>query len=180
MASAAGVGEVGLLEFGACGEVLGEFFGELADGGVEVDGGGVGECFELFVDFFGDFGVAVADADGDDAAEAVEVLFAGFVPDVLHFSFDDHERVFVEVEEGGVEVFVAEGDGVGLGGAGVGAGFVRGDGEGDFSWGGGGRVGGGVDGGHGWLLRSEGRRMLTEANVEAPGFRCGATLAWLL
>ena len=35
------------------------------------------------------------DGDGDDAGEGVEVLLAGFVPDVLHVAFDDHQGLAV-------------------------------------------------------------------------------------
>ena len=39
--------------------------------------------------------VTMPDADRHDSAERVEISFTFFVPDVLHFAFDEHERLFV-------------------------------------------------------------------------------------
>src|SRR5579871_1792173 len=62
--------------------------------------------FVLLVRSRDDVGMAVADTDGDDAADAVEVAFAGFVPDVLHGALDEHEgRLVVEKDAGVYELF---------------------------------------------------------------------------
>ena len=72
-----------------------------------------------------DVRVAVADADGDDPGDAIEVAFAGFIPDVLLFAFDQHDGFLVIEKEAGAEIFLALGEDFGGGGAGVGLGLVR-------------------------------------------------------
>ncbi len=54
-----------------------------------------------------DVRVAVADADGHNAAEAVEVAFAGGVPDILYFALHDHDRLLITEEQAGVEELFA-------------------------------------------------------------------------
>ena len=48
------------------------------------------------------------DAHRHDAAEAVEVAFAGFVPDILHRALDQHDRVFVVEKNPGVHELPAQ------------------------------------------------------------------------
>ena len=115
----AGVDEINDLEIP--GHFPGEFFGEGPNVGVEVNRGGVLERGVLGVGGGEDVRVAVADADGHNAAEAVEVAFAGGVPDVLHFALHDHERLLIVEEKAGVEELFAlrehlieRGTGVGL------------------------------------------------------------------
>jgi hypothetical protein len=66
-----------------------------------------------------------------DAAEAVEVAFAGVVPDILHFALHDHDGLFIVEEESGVEELLALREHGGGGRAGVGCGRVRGGWERD-------------------------------------------------
>ncbi len=39
--------------------------------------------------------MAMADGDGHDPRETVEILLAGFVPNVLAFALDDEQRIGV-------------------------------------------------------------------------------------
>jgi hypothetical protein len=50
----------------------------------------------------------MADGDGGDAGESVQVTPAVFVPDVLAFAFYDHERLLIEVEQGRVQILLAQ------------------------------------------------------------------------
>src|SRR6185436_16199797 len=85
--------------------------------------------FVLFAGRFDDMGVAMADADGDDAAEAVQVTSARVVPYVLHFAFDEHQRLFVVEEDAWVDELLAQGQHLVGGRSTVGFGFVIGGGQ---------------------------------------------------
>ena len=50
----------------------------------------------------------MSDADRDDAAERIEITPAGFVPDVLHFPFHEHERLLVVEKNSRVQEFLAQ------------------------------------------------------------------------
>ena len=92
---------------------------------MQIDGRDVLQPADLLADLFDDLRMTMADGDGDDAGEAVEVLLAGFVPEVLHLAFDDQQRVLVVGEQARREILLAQGEDFGLGRAGVGFRFVR-------------------------------------------------------
>ena len=104
------------------GEFSGEFGGVESDFRVEINGGGVLEFGALLRERGEDFGMAMADADGDDSAEGVEVAPSGWVEEVLHPALNDRERFWIVVEDGGVEMGLAQGVQFGRGRPGVGFG----------------------------------------------------------
>jgi hypothetical protein len=53
-------------------------------------------------------GMTVAAGDSGDPGEQVEIPPAGLVEEVLHLALDDHQRVAVQGEDGGMDVAVAE------------------------------------------------------------------------
>ena len=55
-----------------------------------------------------DVRMTMTDADGDDAAEPVEITPARFVPDILHLSFHEHERLFVIEKNSRVQELFAQ------------------------------------------------------------------------
>jgi len=73
------------------------------------------ELLCLIYDCLRDNGMAMADRDSYDAGEGIEVSFASFVKEVLHFAVDDHDWGFEVVEDGWVEVGLAEGEDLCLG-----------------------------------------------------------------
>ena len=99
--------EVVVDDFEIAGKLGREFLREGADAGIEVDGRRVLERGVLGLGGGDDVWVAVADADGHDAAETIEVAAPGVVPDILHVSLYDHERLAVIEEEAGVEELLA-------------------------------------------------------------------------
>ena len=100
---AAGVGEEAFLQI--AGSDLRHFFGEIDDGFVGIERGGVLQAIDLRLDFAGDLGIGVADGDGEDAAEEIEILAAFEIPDVLHVGAVGDQRMLVEIGDGGPEVF---------------------------------------------------------------------------
>ena len=87
---------------------------------MQINRGGVLQRFVLLVRRGDDVRMAMADADGDDAAEAVEIAFAGFVPDILHLALHDHDRLLVVEKDAGVQELLAQGEHFLGGRAGVG------------------------------------------------------------
>ncbi len=48
--------------------------------------------------------MAVTDTDGHDSTDAIKISTPTFVVEVLHGSFDDHYRFFIECEQSGGQV----------------------------------------------------------------------------
>ncbi len=69
---------------------------------MRVERGGVAELVHLRLDRLGDARVGMADADGDDAAEEVEVALPFHVPDMLHLTALERQRIGEVVGDGGV------------------------------------------------------------------------------
>src|SRR6187549_1636223 len=54
--------------------------------------------------------MAVAAGDGHDAGKKIEVAPAGFVEEILHLAFDNHQRIAVQREYRGVHVMLPKGE----------------------------------------------------------------------
>ena len=94
----------------AAGRERGDLLGERGLRLIGEQGGDVLQGIELLVDLGIDLVVAVADAHGDDAAEEIQVLIAIGVPDVLVLGAGDYQGLFVEMKNGGEEVFLIRND----------------------------------------------------------------------
>jgi hypothetical protein len=103
------VGEVITGQPAACRHMFSHLLAILADGGVQVNGGGMLEFAQLGGDLFDHSRMAVPHADGDDSGERVEILLAGFVPHVLHVPLGNEQRLLVESEQAGREVIAPQG-----------------------------------------------------------------------
>src|SRR6516225_11952910 len=68
------------------------------------------ERFILFLRSGNNVGMAMSYANRDNSAEAIEVSFACIIPDVLEFSFHQHQRLFVIEEDSRVEELLAQGE----------------------------------------------------------------------
>src|SRR5262249_47358093 len=75
---------------------------------VEIDRRGMLQHFVLAIRGGDDVRMAMADANGDDSTEAVEVALARVVPDVLHLSLDEHERLLVVEEDSGIQKLLSK------------------------------------------------------------------------
>ena len=66
------------------------------------------ERLVLLADNLDDVGMTMPYAHGHDAAERVEISAAALVPNVLHFSFHQHERFFVVEKNSRVQELLAQ------------------------------------------------------------------------
>ena len=64
--------------------------------------------FVLFLRNIDDVGVTMTDAHGHDSPESIEISAAMLVPDVLHFPFHQHDRLFVIEKNSRIEKFPAQ------------------------------------------------------------------------
>src|SRR6185369_114433 len=113
------------------GHCRGELLGVLGEIWMEVDGGRMLQGFVLLASRLDDVRVAMADTDRYDTAEAVEIALAGVVPDVLHFAFHQHQRLFVVKEDAGIDELLSQGENLVGGRAGIRLGLMGSSGQ---SW----------------------------------------------
>ena len=114
----AGVDEIADLEFTR--HLCGQLLGVLRHVRVQINRGGMLQQFVLFPGRLHHIGVTMADANRDDATKRIEVTPPGFVPDVLHLSFHEHERLFVIEKNSRIQKLFAQAQDFVRGRAGVG------------------------------------------------------------
>ena len=89
---------------------LGQLFGKLHDGRVQIDRRRVLQQAGLLADSFDDLRMAMANADRDDAGKRIQIPLALLVPHVLHLAFDDHQRIAVVRDDARRQVLVPQGE----------------------------------------------------------------------
>src|SRR5438045_9149702 len=66
------------------------------------------ERFVLLAHNIDNIGMTMSHAHGHDSAERIEISAALLVPEVLHFSFHEHDRLFVVEKSSRVQEFLAQ------------------------------------------------------------------------
>src|SRR5262249_10811767 len=89
--------------------VLRKLLPKESDRRVQVNGRGMLKFTNLLSNSLHPLRMAMADRNGDDTGEAVEILFAGFIPQVLQMPFNDEQRLLVIGDQARREVLPAQG-----------------------------------------------------------------------
>ena len=80
----------------------------LGDVRMKINGGGMLQRLVLLPDNIDNIRMTMPDAHGHNSAKRVEISAAVLVPEVLHFSFHEHDRLFVVEKNSGIQELLAQ------------------------------------------------------------------------
>src|SRR5256885_16906720 len=75
---------------------------------MQINCGGMLERLVLLPYNIDNIRVTMSHADGDDSAKRVEIAAAVLVPEILHFPFHQHDRLFVVEKNSRIQEFLAK------------------------------------------------------------------------
>ncbi len=88
--------------------MLGQAFAEFTDRRMQIDRRHMLQFADLLPDLLDDMRMAMTDRHAHDSGERIEISLPPLVPDILHMSFDDHQRFPIIGEQARRQVFPAQ------------------------------------------------------------------------